>query len=327
MRRAWVLSTGIAISALLLWFAGRDTDLAEIWQTMRGANPAAIVPFTACLLVFYVIRTYRWKILLSPMSDVRTRELFGPVMIGYGANFILPFQLGEVARTMAAMDRTRLPFMPIAFSILVERLFDFLVILAALAISLSMHDRLPGYVTTFGLGIGAVVAAVIAAMVLFVLKTDAVLAGLERTIAFLPAKISAAIMRQLRIGVAGLQSLRSRRVLLVAGMTSVVQWAFIALCIWVSLSAVGATVPVQTVLLILALIVIGSSIPTAPGYLGSFQAGYVVGIEAINGDPVQGMSASIFYHVIYAATALALGMLALRHSRLTWRTLTTTDTV
>jgi len=294
---------------------------------MRGANPAAIVPFTACLLVFYVIRTYRWKILLSPMSDVRTRELFGPVMIGYGANFILPFQLGEVARTMAAMDRTRLPFMPIAFSILVERLFDFLVILAALAISLSMHDRLPGYVTTFGLGIGAVVAAVIAAMVLFVLKTDAVLAGLERTIVFLPAKMSAAIMRQLRIGVAGLQSLRSRRVLLVAGMTSVVQWAFIALCIWVSLSAVGATVPVQTVLLILALIVIGSSIPTAPGYLGSFQAGYVVGIEAINGDPVQGMSASIFYHVIYAATALALGMLALRHSRLTWRTLTTTDTV
>lgn len=294
---------------------------------MRGANPAAIVPFTACLLVFYVIRTYRWKILLSPMSAVRTRELFGPVMIGYGANFILPFQLGEVARTMAAMDRTRLPFMPIAFSILVERLFDFLVILAALAISLSMHDRLPGYVTTFGLGIGAVVAAVIAAMVLFVLKTDAVLAGLERTIAFLPAKMSAAIMRQLRIGVAGLQSLRSRRVLLVAGMTSVVQWAFIALCIWVSLSAVGATVPVQTVLLILALIVLGSSIPTAPGYLGSFQAGYVVGIEAINGDPVQGMSASIFYHVIYAATAVALGMLALRHSRLTWRTLTTTDTV
>jgi len=52
-----------------------------------------------------------------------------------------------------------------------------------------------------------------------------------------------------------------------------------------------------------------------------------VGIEAINGDPVQGMSASIFYHVIYAATAVALGMLALRHSRLTWRTLTTTDTV
>jgi uncharacterized membrane protein YbhN (UPF0104 family) len=53
-------------------------------------------------------------------------------------------------------------------------------------------------------------------------------------------------------------------------------------------------VPVPTVLLILALIVLGSSIPTAPGFPGSFQAGYVVGIEAINGDPVQGMSASIF---------------------------------
>jgi uncharacterized membrane protein YbhN (UPF0104 family) len=86
-------------------------------------------------------------------------------------------------------------------------------------------------------------------------------------------------------------------------------------------------VPVPTVLLILALIVLGSSIPTAPGFPGSFQAGYVVGIEAINGDPVQGMSASIFYHVIYAATALPLGMPAMRHSRLSWRTLTTTDTV
>jgi hypothetical protein len=321
------LSTGIAISAVLLWFAGRNTDLDEIWQTMRGANLAAVVPFTACMLVFYVIRTYRWKVLLSPISNVGTRDLFGPVMIGYGANFILPFQLGEVARTMAAMDSTRLPFTPIAFSILVERLFDFLVILAALAISLSMHDQLPGYVTTFGLSIGAVVAALIAIMVLFVLRTDFVLAGVERMIMFLPAGISAAIMRQLRIGVAGLQSLRSRRVLLVAGLTSVVQWGFIALCIWVSLLAVGVAVPVPTVLLILALIVLGSSIPTAPGFLGSFQAGYVVGIEAINGDAVQGMSASIFYHVIYAATALTLGMLALQHSRLSWRTLTTTDSV
>jgi uncharacterized membrane protein YbhN (UPF0104 family) len=75
-------------------------------------------------------------------------------------------------------------------------------------------------------------------------------------------------------------------------------------------------------LLILALVVLGSSLPTAPGYLGSFQAGYVVGLEAIGGDPVQAMSASIFYHVIYAVTALSLGLIALRRSRLDWRTVT-----
>ena len=315
-RRIAILFIGVAISALLLWLAGRDVALEDVLLALRDANPWAVLPFTLCLLVFYVIRTYRWKILLSPLTDARTRDLFGPVMIGYGGNFILPFQLGEVARTVAAMHRTRMPFMSIAFSILVERVFDFLIILAALSISLATHPELPSYVADVGTGVGIAVAAAIVFLVVFAVRPRYAVDAVERLAGFLPPRLRTLLVDQLSIGAEGLRSLRSRRVLIAAAVTSIAQWTFIAICVWISFWAIGSRVPVSTTLLIVALIVLGSSIPTAPGYLGSFQAGYVVGIGAIGGDPVQAISASIFYHVIYAVSALSLGLIAVRRSRL-----------
>jgi hypothetical protein len=321
-RRVTVLLIGIAISGLFLWIAGRDVHIGDILQSMRQTNLIAVLPFTFCLLIFYLVRTYRWKVLLSPVSNVTTRELLGPVLIGYGGNFILPFQLGEVARTVAAIDRTRLSFMPIAFSILVERVFDFVVILAALSVALLAHDGLPAFVATFGIGVGVAVGLAIALIALFVTRTERTLETLKTATAFLPHKMHMEVVNQLRVGATGLESFRSPRVLLIAAVTSIVQWWFIALCIWISLLAINLVVPITIILLILALIVLGSSIPTAPGYLGSFQAGYVIGIEAMHGDPSQAITASIFYHAIYAVSALLLGAFALKRSGLDWTTLT-----
>jgi hypothetical protein len=321
MRRAVVLAVGILISGLLLWIAGRGTRLDEIWAALQGADLAMAVPFTVCLLAFYVIRTYRWTVLLRPITTVRVRDLFGPVMVGYGTNFVLPFQLGEVARTMLARDKANLPFMPIAFSIIVERLFDFMAVLAALALALSMHDSLPGYLSNLGVIAEALVVTLAALMLLAALRTEMVLAAIGRTTAFLPRRLAEPFLDHLRVGFEGLRSLRDKRVLLLSAVTTLVQWVLIGICIWISLLAVDQTVPAQTVLLILALIVLGSSLPTAPGYLGSFQAGYVLGLEAIGGEAAQGMAASIFYHVIYAATAVLLGLFALRQSRLGWKAL------
>jgi hypothetical protein len=194
-------------------------------------------------------------------------------------------------------------------------------VLAALALALSMHDSLPGYLSNLGVIAGALVVTLAALMLLATLRTEMVLAAIGRTTAFLPRRLAEPFLDHLRVGFEGLRSLRDKRVLLLSAVTTLVQWVLIGICIWISLLAVDQTVPAQTVLLILALIVLGSSLPTAPGYLGSFQAGYVLGLEAIGGEAAQGMAASIFYHVIYAATAVLLGLFALRQSRLGWKAL------
>ncbi len=318
-RRTATFLVGILVSGFLLWIAVRNVDFTSVVQFMQHARYWAAVPFTLCMVFFYWIRTWRWRILLGPIAAVRVSALFGPVMIGYGANFLLPFQLGEVARSVAAREKTGLRLMPIAFSIVVERLFDFIVILTALALALAVHDELPSWVSHLGIAAGAGVLCLICFTVLFTFRTEAVLGFVSVVVRYLPERARVYIVNQLRSGSRGLQAIRDRRMLLAAAVTSYAQWAVIAVCIWISLYAVRVQAAPETILLILALIVLGSSLPNAPGYLGSIQAGYVVALEATQQNPEQGIAASVFYHVIYAVTAIGMGLIALRSMSLSLR--------
>ena len=322
LRRAVTIVIGFVISALFLWIAGRNTDLSAVGASFRSVKYWEMIPLATGMIIFYWVRTYRWKVLLAPISDVKTSEIFGPVMIGYGANFLLPLQLGEIARTLAARDRTGLTFMPIAFSIIVERLFDFLVILFALSLALAFHESLPKYLSDLGVAVGTIVLVLLFLTVVFVLRTEAVLRLVNRLIIFLPKNVQELVLRQLRIGSEGLQSVRHRRTLLLATVTSLAQWSIIVFCIGVSLHAFELQVPLETLLLIVALIVLGGTLPNAPGYIGSIQAGFVVALELTNGDPAKGIAASLFYHSVYAATAISLGLFSLRHSGLNWKSIT-----
>jgi uncharacterized protein (TIRG00374 family) len=314
-----LIAVGLGISAFLLWLALRNMQLTEFRDAMRQVDYTLLFPLTVCLLTFYWVRTYRWKLLLGHLSDVRTRELFGPVMIGYGANFLLPFQVGELARSFAARRSTNLPFMPIAFSILVERLFDFIVTLLALALALTFHEQLPGYLRRFGLAAALIVAALIVTSLLFAIYTNSAITLIGRCLRVLPTSMRDSVLRQLRSGAMGLHSLLDGKIVLKAALVSLAQWTVFLGCIWITLHAVGMTVPVQTLLLILALMVLGSSVPNAPGYLGSIQAGYVLALEATNGDAAKGLAASIVFHVLYAVTAIGIGLYALRRASIDLR--------
>jgi len=324
-RRATIFFVGISVSAFLLWFATRNTEVSTIVRHLREVHLLAAVPFVVTLLIFFWLRAYRWKLLLSPISAVGTGELFGPMMIGYGANFLLPFQLGEVARSVAAREKAKLPVMPIAFSIVVERVFDYLVIIAALALSLVMHKELPAYVTNLGVAGGIFVVMLIGLIAVFTMKTRRSLEIVKRLLTFAPGRIQEAVLRQLELGAGGLQSIRDARLLTLTAAASIAQWVLLALCIWIALSAVELQVPVQTVLLVMALMVLAISIPNAPAYIGSVQAAYVIGVEAIGGDAAQALSASIFHHVSFGTTSMILGSIALLQTRLRWRQLKSTD--
>lgn len=311
-----MLIAGVAISAGLLWLALRNIDFVELRRTMVAADYRLLLPFTAALLVFYWVRTFRWKLLLHPVANVTTRSLLGPVMIGYGANFLLPFQLGEVARSFAARARTGLPVMPIAFSIVVERMLDFTILLLALAAALLLHPQLPRYFSGAGMLAASGVLVLVMGAFLFSRYTEPALLLMEKCLARLPARVRQVILDQLRLGASGLQAIRSPRLIGLCLLISMLQWLMLLVCIWISLVAVGVAASVPTLLLVLALVVLGGLIPNAPGYLGTIQAGYVLALEATGGNAAGGFAASLVFHVIYASTAIVFGALSLRQSHL-----------
>src|SRR5690606_23455956 len=101
-RRIWVGLAGVAISVAALWWALADVN----WHEVRThVAEAAIVPLIAAVIVAtstFFLRLVRWRLLLrrDDGSALPARALWHAVAIGFMANNILPFRMGEVMRCL-----------------------------------------------------------------------------------------------------------------------------------------------------------------------------------------------------------------------------------
>ena len=75
------------------------------------------------------IRAFRWHVLLRPVCDISTRDVFPVMIIGYAANNVLPFRAGELVRAWVLEQRYGVRKTAALATIAVERLFDGLTML------------------------------------------------------------------------------------------------------------------------------------------------------------------------------------------------------
>jgi uncharacterized membrane protein YbhN (UPF0104 family) len=112
-------------------------------------------------------------------------------------------------------------------------------------------------------------------------------------------------------GSIGAQALRSRAVFASATALSFVQLAFTCGCVALSFVACGISVSPTAVITVMVLATVGMSLPSAPGYVGSIQAAYVVGLAAYGVPAAEAVAASLFYHVLTCGTLLLAGVACL----------------
>lgn len=127
------LAIGIAISIVFLYLALRGVDPHALWQAVKNFHWIWAVPFIALTLLSMWLRAWRWHYLLLPTADLSTPTLWNPMMAGFAINGLLPARLGEFARAYVLGRTQSLPFPRIFGTIVVERIFDTLVLLALLA--------------------------------------------------------------------------------------------------------------------------------------------------------------------------------------------------
>ena len=124
----WVF-TGI----LLLIIFALTIDIGEMWNTFEKANYLVLVPGILAYFLGVGFRTLRWQVLLSGIDKIKIQTLFPIVVIGYMANNILPFRLGELIRGYYLKNKTGVPTATALSTIFVERIMDGLALILILA--------------------------------------------------------------------------------------------------------------------------------------------------------------------------------------------------
>ena len=111
---------------------------------MQSANYWWLMPGIAVYFVGVWVRAWRWHYLLSPIKKIPTRTMFPITTIGYMGNNIYPARAGEVLRAVILKRREGVPVSASLATIIVERIFDGVVMLAFVFVNLPELARLTG---------------------------------------------------------------------------------------------------------------------------------------------------------------------------------------
>ncbi len=314
MRKRWQFWLGIIISAVFLYLALRGLRLRDVWAEVQGANYFWLIPGVAVYFMGVGVRAWRWQYLLSPVKRIPFRQSFEIVTIGYMGNNIFPARLGEVLRAVVLKRREDVPVSASLATIVVERVFDGVVMLSFVFLNLGALAKIEGSSGFVGsiqslavwgsvLFLGVLVVFLLAAM--FPEKSKGVLTYFgERLI---PQKF-----RTQTLGIAfefldGLEALRSPREAVMIFITSFIIWLFETGKYWFVMHAFSFEVSFFALMLMNGIVNLATTIPSAPGYVGTFDAPGIAVLEAFGVEKAVAAGYTLVLHVALWLPVTALG--------------------
>src|SRR5574342_445880 len=134
--KKWQFWLGVLISLLFIWLALRGLRLEQFWEAVKGANYIWLLPGIAVYFVGVWVRAWRWHYLLGPIKKIPTKTMFPITTIGYMGKNIYPARAGEVLRAVILKRREGVPISASLATIIVERIFVGVVMLAFVFINL-----------------------------------------------------------------------------------------------------------------------------------------------------------------------------------------------
>ncbi len=311
-RTALSLMAVAVILAVALWRA--PIDWGDAWSRIRHANPGL---YLAAIVVYYasfLVRTWRWKLLLRNAGvDRPTMALLPILMVSFFVNCVVPAKMGDIYRAYLARLRQRVVAALALGTIIAERLLDLVVLMTLLLVAGAavFHDQAPSVLIPYIVVGVAICAAGIGAIAVMRAGRG------QRLLRLLP---EAVFHRYESFRMGTVDSFKNLKVLL---PLTVLVWAMEGgrLGLVVYSLGVGSSLGVAQLLLIALVAALLTTVPFLPGGLGLVEAGMVGVLVSVGGlgrsaaVSVALLDRSISYGTVVAVGAVVFAVLHVRVPR------------
>ncbi len=324
----WHLWVGVLVSGLLLAIIVWTIDVREAVRALAAADIRWIGPALVLLGISLGIRAWRWRFIMAPVKLINTHRLFSAMMIGFMGNNLLPARAGEFMRAYVIGKTQRVSVSASLATVVIERLFDGLTLLAMLLVSvLVLHfpvesERLTHHIRTAGWLAFGFYLAVLAVCVLLLLYQAPTRRGILAVLSFLPERWRAKAAQVLDGFVQGLEVVRGGWHLVPILALSIVAWSIQAVAIWLVLLAFHLKLSLGAAFFILAVQSFGVMIPSSPGFIGTFHAASILAMTAYGVGREVALSASIVMHLLFFIPVTVVGLIYLWVENLTLHEMT-----
>jgi glycosyltransferase 2 family protein len=314
-------------AVFLLWFFGRSLNWQEVSDSLRKANAAYIVLAVLIICLGYLLRAFRWKVLLEPITSSSLKELFATTTVGFAAVFFVG-RAGEIVRPMwLPMRDKRVRPSAALVTLGLERIFDLAALICFFSVTLlffdppetSKRDYATQYALVRMLGNIMLAGVVVGFIGLFIYHkfSAPIIAWFERTTdkKIVPRRIRRLFLSLLRQLAASLQILKSVREIFFVVFWTVALWFAIAVPTWLVILAFDLPfhVPLAGAMFVMFWAAMGSLIPTPGGAAGAFHAVTAGGLMFLGVERNDAAAVSLIMHLVYFAPALIFGFYYLFH--------------
>lgn len=299
MKRIWQLLLGLLVSAFFLYFALRGLHLSEVGSALRAANYWWIAPGVGVYFLGLWARSWRWHYTLRHFKPIPLTRLYPLVCIGYFGNNIYPFRAGEVIRSYVLRRKEGIPIPSSLATVIIERVFDGLVMLLFVFLVLPFAPQLPSGYRKAVIGFTVLLLVATFFFVWMAVQPQR-MAVVYHWCAdrLLPQRIRRRTDELYTRFMAGLDSLSRPSDVVMIFATSVVIWLMETVKYWLVMHAFDFTVSFLVLMLMNGLVNLATTLPSAPGYIGTFDT---PGIEVLKRFGVEANMAASYTFTLHAA--------------------------
>lgn len=303
----------IAVTVVFSYIALSGIDFDEVWRALCSCDYWWLIPALIAFGLGNVARALRWRSLFAPGRRPPLAPTLDATMIGYFYNNIMPARAGEVARVVVLTRRSSAPLVETVGTIVVERLYDVITILAIFFVA---QPWLP-HVSWFR---AAAVAAIVLALAItsivavLVLYGDRPLRLLLRPLGRLSLFSGDRLERTLIELVHGLSGLRNRRVAVEAFLWTILAWMLTALCAYFVSVAFHLHLPLACGVLVAVAVGLSMILPSPPAAIGVFEGAAILALKAYSLPKSTILPFALVLHAVNFVPFVLVGVFLLHYN-------------
>lgn len=314
MRGLQRLIPGIIVSIALLYWVFRGLDSAALIACYKSLDGPLLFVSATLFIPMQLFRLGRWMLLTSPLGVVSFREQVRISVVGNALTILLPLRLGEFSRPAMLKAVSGVPVSSGLGVTALERVLDGLLVSGTFwALIPFMPIAATENKVVLGAAIGSGVLFLSAAVALVGMATrpkwiEAI--GLH-TLGRVAPQLWQKVWVLMEAFVAGLQVLQGPRNIFAVFGATMGYWGANALVVACVAAACGMKLPWVAAPLILCVLVFAIMLPSAPGFLGTYQAALVLGLSLFD---YQAGQAATYAMVLYPLNMLLMVGMALPYA-------------
>jgi len=300
MNKKTITLLGFLLSIIFLIVAFSMLDWQEFLNSIREIYLPKVIIAGGIICVVIILHSVRWAFVARVPLE-KYKHFWQAVNIGYLGNMIYPARAGEILKISAIHYFTKLPLGRAISSAVIDRMLDVIVIGCFTIFVLWLHSSKID--SSVGAGVIGAFFFITLVFVLLITFIDYIFVFVEQKV--LSRRWQLKLQRVILHGLEGVKLFRHTHNMVIVLLLTAIIFSLDYLWMWQIMLAFGLDLPIEAGITVGVFLLISTSLPSAPGYVGIYQVACVLALALYGIDQSLAIAYSVVLQLI---TFLIIGV-------------------